>query len=283
MVPIFGKVTKYIEFLRNCCRCRFKISAVASTTRRARSCSVRPRRTVHALVVHAARSQPLSSQITSQPNQKLNKLGSNSASSELTVSSIRKGNTFEDEVFALVSFELAAERLGMLPSAARVFKRKGYYSRDRDSDIVIDVSIEVWLPNAENWSLLWACECKDYSHSVPVDDLEEFKSKLDQITGANRKGAVAVRGALQSGALRYARANGIAVIRVLPDRQVEHLIHYRASDAVPPIEPGQLEAALTNPDFTAKTRSFFAECDGLILSDWRSLIRRMLSEETTMR
>ena len=193
------------------------------------------------------------------------------------MSSIKKGNTFEDEVFALVRSELVAERLGMLLTAARVFKGKGYYSRDRESDIIIDVSIEVWLPNAENWSLLWACECKDYSRSVPVDDLEEFKSKLDQITGANRKGAVAVRGALQAGALKYARANGIAVIRVLPDRQVEHLIHYRASDALPPIEPDQIEAALTNPDFTAKARSFFAECDGQVFSDWRSLIRRMLS------
>ena len=113
-------------------------------------------------------SQPLSSQISSQPNQKLNKLGSNSASSELTVSSIGKEIHSKMKVFALVSFELAAERLGYAAECCSGLQEKGYYSRDSESDIVLDVSIEVWLPNAENWSLLWACECKDYSHSVPV-------------------------------------------------------------------------------------------------------------------
>jgi hypothetical protein len=95
------------------------------------------------------------------------------------VITIAKGNAFEDRVFQAIRRELDGDRLGLSPKLAKPFKRKGYYSKDRDDEIVVDISIEVWLPGADHWSFLWVCECKDYSGSIPVDDVEEFKSKLD--------------------------------------------------------------------------------------------------------
>jgi hypothetical protein len=51
---------------------------------------------------------------------------------------------------------------------------------------------------------LWVFECKDYKKSVPVDDIEEFKSKLQQIAGLNVKGTMVVSGDLQKSAITYA-------------------------------------------------------------------------------
>ena len=163
------------------------------------------------------------------------------------MSSVAKGNAFEDRVFEAVKRELADDRLGMSPTLARPFKKKGYYSKDRDSDITVDVSIEVWLPGADQWSMVWVCECKDYSGAIPVDDVEEFKAKLDQISGANRKGVMAVTGALQQSALKYAGANGIGIVRLLPDGQVRHVL-YQITTAMlnetPRMDPAEFSRAL---------------------------------------
>ncbi|WP_085489646.1 restriction endonuclease [Paraburkholderia susongensis] len=159
-------------------------------------------------------------------------------------------------------------------------QKKSYYSRDRDSDIVVDISIEVWIPGSDQWSVLWVCECKDYSGSIPVDDVEEFKAKLDQITGANRKGLMVVSGALQQSALKYARANGIGIVRILPDDQVEHILYHMTADMwgkVSRLNSAEFSRALTQPRFIGTNRDFYATADGYIFGNWHSLLRKSLS------
>lgn len=198
------------------------------------------------------------------------------------MSSVARGNTFEDRVFDAVKQELAYDRLGLSPSLAKPFKKKGYYSRDRESEIIVDISIEVWPPGAEYWSMLWVCECKDYSGAVPVSDVEEFKSKLDQIAGVNKKGVIAMSGALQEGALRYARANGIGVIRLLPDDQVHHLLYnmtVETFEKMPALNSSEFHRALTRPGFVGENRGFYSDFGGYIFGDWRSILRQMLTNE----
>ena len=195
------------------------------------------------------------------------------------MSTVAKGNAFENRVFTAITDELNGDRLGLSPTSASAFQKKGYYSRDRDSDIIVDISIEVWLPNADQWSLLWVCECKDYSGAIPVDDVEEFKAKLDQIAGANKKGVMAVTGALQQGALKYARANGIGIVRLLPDDQVEHLLYMMTSATMEEsnrLNGSEFYKALTIPGFVGKNRSFYAEGEGYIFGNWRPMLKEML-------
>lgn len=195
------------------------------------------------------------------------------------MSSVAKGNAFENRVFAAITAELNNERLGLAPKSSFAFQKKGYYSRDRDSDIVVDISIEVWLPNANCWSMLWVCECKDYGSAVPVDDVEEFKAKLDQIAGANKKGVIAVTGTLQHGALNYARANGIGIVRLLPSDQVEHRLYFMTSatmEETSRLNPNEFYAALTVPGFVGKGRDFYAEGQGFIFGSWHPLLKEML-------
>ena len=196
------------------------------------------------------------------------------------MTSVSKGNAFEDCVFDAVTTELQRDSLGLSPKLATPFKKKGYYSRDRDAEIIVDISIEVWLPNADRWSLLWVCECKDYSGSVPVDDVEEFKAKLNQIAGANKKGVMAVSVALQQGALKYARANEIGVIRLLPNDQVEHMIYFAMPAIISisdKLNPTEFYRALTVPGFVGKNRDFYAEGEGYIYGSWYSTLKNMLA------
>ncbi|MEA9914535.1 restriction endonuclease [Xanthomonas campestris pv. raphani] len=191
------------------------------------------------------------------------------------MSMVAKGTAFETRVHAAIGRELRSSKLGLDPASATLHAKKGYYSRDRDSEIIVDLSIEIWLPNATNWSLPWICECKDYGGSVPVDDVEEFKAKMDQISGANRKGVMAVTGALQQSALRYAQANGIGVVRLLPDDQVQHVLYQLSVGAAYPdrLTSSMVSQALVSPKYIGRNNSFFGLSGGHIHSGWQSVLR----------
>jgi hypothetical protein len=142
-------------------------------------------------------------------------------------------------VYHWVARELAQHRLGLAPEMCRLYRGKGYHSRDRGNDIIVDISIEVWQAAAETWSLLWVYECKDYSGSVSVGKVEEFKAKLDQISSANRKGILVLTGQLQDGALNYAKTHGIAIVRMPADGPVVQPCHLTSDH--PQMVPARFE------------------------------------------
>jgi hypothetical protein len=186
---------------------------------------------------------------------------------------VAKGNAFEDTVFEIIEKELKNDRLGLSPSQAKIFRKKGYYSKERKSNIIVDIAIEVWPPNAKNYSLLWVCECKNYGSTVPVNDVEEFKAKLDQIAGKNIKGVIASPNALQQGALDYAQSNGIGVVRILPNNQVTWTMSMMTSfDMKEKLNPREFDMALINQNHRGDNRSFYAAYGGYIFGDWYSLL-----------
>src|SRR2546422_1033434 len=99
-----------------------------------------------------------------------------------------KGLSFEIEVFETIKKDITEGKLGLIPHSCKVFHQKGYYSRDRLSKIITDVSIEVYMAAARRESILWVWECKDYSSPVPASDIEEFHAKLEQIGADKTKG-----------------------------------------------------------------------------------------------
>jgi hypothetical protein len=189
-----------------------------------------------------------------------------------------KGNAFEDQVYAAIKQELNAERLGLLPNSCEIFQKKGYYSRDRNSEIIVDISIEITQPGADTYSYLWICECKNYNGSIPVDNVEEFNDKLRQIAGKNVKGIIAIQnGSLQSGALSVAQANGIGVVRILPDDQVRWVLRaMKLGMFKDTLNQHDFVNAITYQHFEGTNRSFYAIADGYIIGDWFSLLKRTL-------
>ena len=132
--------------------------------------------------------------------------------------SIQKGDALELRVRDLLQTEIDEDRFWAKKSSCKVFHKKGYYSRDRNSNIVFDVSIEVYLPGEQEYSLLVLIECKNYSNSVPVNDIEELFSKVQQVAGANAKAVLASNAAFQAGTLEFAKSKKIALMRCLePD------------------------------------------------------------------
>jgi hypothetical protein len=195
------------------------------------------------------------------------------------MSTTARGDAFEQRVYEALADELQNERLCASPKHAKIFRKKGYHSRDRDSDIVADVSIEVFLPDRDRPTLVWVFECKDYTGSVPVNDLEEFHAKLKQIGEDNTKGTFVTSGALQSGALTFARSKGIGVVRLLPDDQVEHIIELLSMSSLArasQVDWSEFGAALTNPHHRSR-RSFFAAQDGYWFGSWYSVLSHELS------
>lgn len=196
------------------------------------------------------------------------------------MNTIAKGDALEDQAFELLQVELGQGRLGIDSASGKIFKKKGYYSRDREKDIIVDISIEVWPPGAQNYSLLWVCECKNYGHAVPVDDVEEFKAKLDQIAGKNIKGVMASRNSFQSGAISYARNQGIGLVRIMPDDQVTWMMHLMTTDTLGAsrLSSREFNSALSIERHQAIGRSFYAAYDGYIFGNWQSLLRHSIGE-----
>ena len=131
----------------------------------------------------------------------------------LTLTSTQKGNALEKRICDLFQTELDADRLWLKKECCKVFLKKGYHSKDRDGPIVFDVSIEIYRPGAKEYSSLVLIECKNYAHSVPVDDVEEFFTKVQQVAAANAKAVVASTASFQSGARAFAKSKGIGLMR----------------------------------------------------------------------
>lgn len=198
------------------------------------------------------------------------------------MSSVSKGESFEERVYGALSEELRNERLCVVPKHAEIFRKKAYYSRDREANIITDVSIEVFLPKKEHPTLVWVFECKDYSGSVPAADIEEFHAKIQQIGEDNTKGTFVTSGALQSGALTYAKSKKIGVVRLLPSDQLEFIVELMTSVSMSradEINWSEFSSALANPKHRSR-RAFFASDDNYWFANWYTLLSNTIGAKS---
>lgn len=131
------------------------------------------------------------------------------------------GKQLEKVVKASVEELVRSGALGLTAECCRVFLNKGYFSRDRGSDIVVDVSIELTPRGRIKPSVIWVWECKDYTGAVSVAEIEEFHAKLEQIGADRTKGTFVTTGYYQKGAIEYASAKGIGLVRVVEGRKLQ--------------------------------------------------------------
>lgn len=101
-----------------------------------------------------------------------------------------------------------------------VHHQKVYTGRISQRDIKIDVSFNYTIAGAD---LLFLVECKCYNHAVPVDDVEEFHSKIDDI-GAH-KGIMVTTVGFQDGTIRTAKGRGIALALLTKEHQEGELVY----------------------------------------------------------
>jgi Zn-dependent peptidase ImmA (M78 family) len=94
-----------------------------------------------------------------------------------------------------------------------------YYSQDRRACITFDVAIETRLNKKDKKPcLLTLIECKYYSSTISVDDIEEFVSKVHQVSRLNVKAIFVTNSTFQRAALAYGVANEIGMARFIPGK-----------------------------------------------------------------
>ncbi len=124
------------------------------------------------------------------------------------------GLGFEIEVRDYIEASLKAGDWGFIPKIVKVRHKAEYWSDKRESAIITNVSVEFYRPNETNFWLLWVIECKDLGTLVPIDDVEEFSKKLEQIRA--HKGLMVSRRGFASGCTTFAKNSGIGLIRLTP-------------------------------------------------------------------
>jgi len=145
------------------------------------------------------------------------------------MNTVRIGDVFEDKSYYLIEKAIKNGELGISESSAKVYKKKSYYSQKREKDIIFDLSIEIWPKNAKRYTLLFLIECKSSkSKKVPVDDIEEFYTKINQVAGVNVKGIMISDNSFQSGSITFAKNTGMMLIEV--DNNDNHSIILHRTD-----------------------------------------------------
>jgi Zn-dependent peptidase ImmA (M78 family) len=156
-----------------------------------------------------------------------------------------KGNTFESQVFEIIQDLLDDGSLYIDGKKSKIFSKKAYFSKERNGDIITDISIETFIKNSDKYSLLTILECKDLSKPVPVDDLEEFDSKLRQLGEHNLKGILISKSGFQKGALNFSKSKGIALINIKENKKIEW-INYRKDNIQKQYDSISIEEKLQN-------------------------------------
>lgn len=187
------------------------------------------------------------------------------------------GLIYELKVLDLVKKKLNRGDLGIIPVQANVQHKPAYYSRDRRKDISFDVSIEVCRKGVDTPFLVWIWECKNYNHSVPVDDVEEFHAKLSQIGADRTKGTMITPIGFDEGTLEFARSKGIGLWRWIPEDNPICIM-----DDLKPVEDKDIVQGLTTPNttrFRFQSPFYGLTCDGRLTTDCYQWIKMELLED----
>ncbi|KFF42255.1 peptidase [Pseudomonas sp. BRG-100] len=183
-----------------------------------------------------------------------------------------KGDRFEEQVFDFLSKEITEGRFyAFRPECCKIFRKKGYYSRDREDFIIFDVSVEIFLPGFETPSLLVLIECKNYSGTVPVGDIEEFGSKISQVSGFNAKGIFASASAFQSGTFNIARNRGFGALRFFDQSEFRWELPrtlLTGARSVRARKRAEIEYALTQPGFKPRVHNAYAVTPSGFTDGW---------------
>lgn len=147
-----------------------------------------------------------------------------------------KGIEFEGIVYTGLNILISEGDFFINSPYMKLFRGKGYYSLERKKNIVVDISVEIYIKDPEKYtgikpSIIIIIECKDYSNALPIDDVEEFHAKLQQIGADNTKGIIITRHSLyQESAINYAKSKGIMLMDWEKYDQVSFLYNNMEND-----------------------------------------------------
>lgn len=140
------------------------------------------------------------------------------------MNTVEKGDSFENFVFNYFSSLIQNGYLGFNPNQTRIYKQHKYYSKDRESYIIFDIAIEIFLFGEDQPYMILLIECKNYSKNVPVDDVEEFSTKVTQVGKHNTKAICVTTSGFQKSALKIAKNRKIGLWRILTTKNEHEVV-----------------------------------------------------------
>ncbi|WP_437564920.1 MULTISPECIES: ImmA/IrrE family metallo-endopeptidase [unclassified Sorangium] len=203
------------------------------------------------------------------------------------MSTTSKGDRFEARVFTALRRMISDGQFFASPEACKLFRKKGYYSKDRCCDIVFDISIEVYLPGRSAYSLLILVECKDYNSPVPVNDAEEFFGKIEQVSGAGAKGLLISTNAFAQGTFNYCQSKGIGLVRYY-DKSTLKWVLDRSPSAISSSTPDwvDIHTGLLEVSHQSYYFDFYSYLDGVythsLYAIFRALLRDVDADESVL-
>ncbi|MFN3074465.1 ImmA/IrrE family metallo-endopeptidase [Acinetobacter sp. TY2] len=155
-----------------------------------------------------------------------------------------KGPEYENFTFHYFTALIQQKIFPFTPNQCRLTQQKPFYSKDREKNIFFDLVLEVFLSNQDDPFLIFVIECKNYNHKVPVDDIEEFASKVDQIRYQKISPICITTVGFQSGGLTFAKNRGITLWKVIQTSTTPEIILNRQKKRLKELEPEIKEALI---------------------------------------
>ncbi len=137
----------------------------------------------------------------------------------------KKGNLFEKKVFDIIQRMLENEEFFLPGKRSEIFLKKPYYSEQKKGFVIVDISIETFLPNSDKYSILTIIECKDYNSRVPINDIREFSSILTELGAHKTVGFVISNSPYQKGAYNIAVSSGIGLGIINGKNELDWISH----------------------------------------------------------
>lgn len=192
-----------------------------------------------------------------------------------------KGDVLEQAVFNYFNTQIAQGLFPWKAEFCKVFRKKGYYSKDREGNIKFDVSIEFYMPGATEYSMVWLIECKNYTGSVSVDNVEEFSNKVQQVAPANGKAIMVSNSAFDSGGMNIARNRKMGIIRYFDSSNVKWVL-YRSQSASTLAEKMdeslEVMQGLTTQDYESKAFDLYMQTPDRLTNSLWNFAASMLSD-----
>lgn len=135
------------------------------------------------------------------------------------------GTEFENVIFDYFSSLLEKDEVASAPKKhSKIYKHKKYptfYGRDIDFDITIETYNP--LSKGDEWSSLVIIECKHYSHTVDIADIDEFIGKMKDISQTGVKGIMVTTKGFSQNGINKAKAFHLGLV-VFSTENVEWLV-----------------------------------------------------------
>lgn len=142
------------------------------------------------------------------------------------VNTAKIGDDFENICYELIISAIKDEKFAFPLKFASVKKKAKYYSSVRDKEIVFDLAIEIWPPDATNYSNLYLIECKSYStRKVEISDLTNFSYNVNDVAELNGKAVFITNSSYTTTDLTFAKKTGMMLIEVDQDDSLSILLY----------------------------------------------------------